>query len=193
MSKIGDLIVRLQLKYQDYQKGLKKAEKDTKGFAATLGKLKGVGLAVWGAVGAGAVAMAKKFIQHSQTMSDKWNVGVNQMKAVWDQFLTSLTTWNWEGFGQRIKDAMDAAIDAITMAEAATYKLYNEDEDPVVNYMNIHNILALNSSLRYVYSNLINNLLLLKFDTAVGWHINHACKPNLGVCKILTIVYEGNA
>ena len=38
------------------------------------------------------------------------------------------------------KDAMDAAIDAITMAEAATYKLYNEDEDPVVNYMNIHNI-----------------------------------------------------
>ena len=38
MSKIGDLIVRLQLKYQDYEKGLKKAEKDTKGFASNLGK-----------------------------------------------------------------------------------------------------------------------------------------------------------
>lgn len=127
MSKIGDLIVRLQLKYQDYQKGLKKAEKDTKGFAATLGKIKGVGLAVWGAVGAGAVAMAKKFIQHSQTMSDKWNVGVNQMKAVWDQFLTSLTTWNWEGFGQRIKDAMDAAVES-TAAHDAEFEVSNSNK-----------------------------------------------------------------
>ena len=60
MSKIGDLIVRLQLKYQDYQKGLKKAEKDTKGFAATLGKIKGVGLAVWAAVGASAISFGKQ-------------------------------------------------------------------------------------------------------------------------------------
>lgn len=37
------------------------------------------------------------------------------------------------------KDAMDAAIEAITNAEAASYKLYAEDSDPVVNYMNIHN------------------------------------------------------
>ena len=37
------------------------------------------------------------------------------------------------------KDAMDAALDAIKVAEAASYKLYNEDADPVVNYMNINN------------------------------------------------------
>lgn len=124
MSRIGDLIVRMQLKYQDYQKGLKQAEKDTKGFAGTLGKIKGVGLAVWGAIGASVTAMAKSFVNHSQIMSDKWASGVSQMKAVWDQLLTSLTSWDWEGFGQRIKDAMSAAS-ASTAAHDAEFEVMN--------------------------------------------------------------------
>lgn len=124
MSKLGDLIVRLRLQYDDYKKGLKKADADTKGFAGTLGKIKGVGLAVWGAIGAGATAMAKQFVNHSQTMSDKWNVGVNQMKAVWHQFLTSLTSWDWEGFGERIKAAMGAASES-TFAHDAEFEVQN--------------------------------------------------------------------
>ena len=124
MSKIGDLIVRMQLKYQDYQKGLKQAEKETKGFASSLGKIKGIGIAVWGAIGASVTAMAKTFVQHSQTMSDKWAVGVSQMKAVWNQFLTSLTSWDWEGFGQRISDAMSAAA-ASTAAHDAEFEVQN--------------------------------------------------------------------
>lgn len=124
MSKIGDLIVRMQLKYQDYQKGLKQAEKETKGFASSLGKIKGIGLAVWGAIGASVTAMAKTFVQHSQTMSDKWNVGVNQMKAVWGQFLTSLTSWDWEGFGDRIRNAMSAAS-ASTAAHDSEFEVTN--------------------------------------------------------------------
>ena len=39
MSKIGDLIVRMKLQYEDYKKGLKNASAETKGFAGTLGKL----------------------------------------------------------------------------------------------------------------------------------------------------------
>lgn len=109
MSKLGDLIVRLKLQYEDYKKGLKKASADTNSFGGTLGKIKGVGLAVWGAIGASAVAMAKQFINHSQIMSDKWAVGMNQMKSAWSQFLTSLTNWDWNGFSQRMADAMDAA------------------------------------------------------------------------------------
>ena len=124
MSKIGDLIVRMQLKYQDYQKGLKQAEKETKGFASTLGKIKGVGLAVWGAIGASVTAMAKTFVNHSQTMGDKWASGVSQMKAVWNQFLTSLTSWDWEGFGNRISDAMDAAAKS-TAAHDAEFEVMN--------------------------------------------------------------------
>jgi hypothetical protein len=57
-------------------------------------------------------------------MSDKWNVGVNQMKAVWDQFLTSLTSWDWEGFGQRIKDALAAASES-TAAHDAEFEVQN--------------------------------------------------------------------
>lgn len=124
MSKLGDLIVRLRLQYDDYKKGLKKADADTKGFAGTLGKIKGVGLAVWGAIGAGVTTMAKQFINHSQTMSDKWNQGVNQMKAVWSQFLTSLTSWDWEGFGDRVKAALGAASES-TLAHDAEFEVQN--------------------------------------------------------------------
>ena len=124
MSKLGDLIVRLRLYYDDYKKGLKKADADTQTFAGTLGKVKGVGLAVWGAIGAGATAMAQQFITHSQTMSDKWNLGVNQMKAVWSQFLTSLTSWDWEGFGDRIKAALGAASES-TLAHDAEFEVQN--------------------------------------------------------------------
>ena len=124
MSKMGDLIVRLKLQYDDYKKGLKKASADTTSFAGTLGKIKGVGLAVWGAIGAGATAMARSFVNHSQTMRDKWALRVNQMKAVWSQFLTSLTSWDWEGFGQRIKDAMSAASES-TLAHDAEFEVTN--------------------------------------------------------------------
>ena len=65
MSKMGDLIVRLKLQYDDYKKGLKKASADTTTFGGTLGKIKGVGLAVWGAIGAGVTAMAKSFAEWS--------------------------------------------------------------------------------------------------------------------------------
>ena len=34
MGKIGDLIVRLQLKHEDYKKGLKQAEKEIENQAA---------------------------------------------------------------------------------------------------------------------------------------------------------------
>lgn len=124
MSKLGDLIVRLRLQYDDYKKGLKKADADTKGFAGTLGKIKGVGLAVWGAIGGAVTAFATQFVQHSQTMSDKWNLGVNQMKAVWSQFLTTLTSWDWEGFGDRIKAAMGAAAES-TLAHDAEFEVQN--------------------------------------------------------------------
>lgn len=124
MSKMGDLIVRLKLQYEDYKKGLKKASSETTTFAGTLGKIKGVGLAVWGAIGVGATAMVKSFINHSQIMGDKWNLGVNQMKAVWSQFLTSLTSWDWEGFGDRIKAAMGAASES-TMAHDAEFEVTN--------------------------------------------------------------------
>lgn len=124
MGKISDIWVRLGLKKQEFDKGIDDAGKKADGFGGTLGKIKAGALAVWGAIGAEVVALAKQFVNASQTMSDKWNLGVNQMKAVWSQFLTSLTNWDWEGFGNRIKDAMEAAS-ASTLAHDAEFEVGN--------------------------------------------------------------------
>lgn len=124
MGKIGDLWVRLGLKSDEYKKGMNDAKKETESFSAKLGKMKAGALAVWAAVGTGVTMMAKQFINHSQTMSDKWNVAVNQMKAVWGQFLTSLTSWDWNGFGNRIADAMDMAKRS-TAAHDAEFEVSN--------------------------------------------------------------------
>lgn len=90
MGKIGDLIVRLQLKHEDYEKGLKKAEKDTQGFGATLGKIKGVGLAVWAAIGGAALKFASDFIKQSNSMQDKWENFTTKAKAAWTTFVKNV-------------------------------------------------------------------------------------------------------
>lgn len=109
MSKIGDLFVKLGLKKDDYSRGLKEAGVESEGFVS---KLKGIGTkaaAVWAAIGVGAVALADKFAHTSQRFGDLWDQTMSGMKAAWDQFTTSLTNFDFNGFGQRIKNAFDAA------------------------------------------------------------------------------------
>ena len=124
MGKISDIWVRLGLKKEGYDKGMDDAGKKAEGFGAGLQKVKTKALAVWGAIGAGVVALGKQFVQNSQIMSDKWNAGMNQMKSAWGLFLSSLTSWDWEGFGQRIKDAMSAAAES-TAAHDAEFEVRN--------------------------------------------------------------------
>lgn len=109
MGKIGDLFVRLGLKKDDFQKGLNDAKKDVSGFSQTFTKIKGVAAAAWAAIGVGLAALAKDFAHHSQRFGDLWDNTVSRMKAAWGQFLTSLSNWDWNGFGKRIGDAMSAA------------------------------------------------------------------------------------
>lgn len=124
MGKIGDLIVRLQLKHEDYKKGLKQAEKDTKGFSATLGKIKGAGVAVWAAIGASVIAFGKQLIKSSQNIGDAWNRMTSQIKAGWDVFVQSVGAWNWDNFIGRIKEATVAAK-ALTNALDAEFEISN--------------------------------------------------------------------
>lgn len=124
MGKIGDLIVRLQLKHEDYKKGLKQAEKDTKGFSATLGKIKGAGVAVWAAIGASVISFGKQLIKSSQTIGDAWARTTAQMKAGWDVFVQSVGAWNWDNFVGRIKEATVAAK-ALTNALDAEFEVSN--------------------------------------------------------------------
>ena len=123
MGKIGDLIVRLQLKYQDYEKGLKKAEKETKGFGAALGKIKGVGLAVWGAIGGAVLKVASDMIKSTNRMEDRWAMFTAKAKAGCDTFVKALANGDFTNFVNKFKQAtlaaqyLQEALDATTEVE----------------------------------------------------------------------------
>lgn len=124
MGKLGDLWVRLGLKSDDYKKGIDKAKKETKGFGSTLANMKAGALAVWAVIGASVTKFAKDFINHSQTIGDMWAQVTGKMQTVWSQFLTALTNWDWEGFGSRVRNAMDAASESI-LAHDAEFEVMN--------------------------------------------------------------------
>lgn len=109
MGKIGDLIVRLQLKHEDYKKGLKQAEKDTQGFAGSLGKIKGVGLAVWGAIGGAVLKVASDMVKSTNAMEDKWEMFTSKAKAGWNAFVKTLVNGDWNNFVRNFKEATIAA------------------------------------------------------------------------------------
>lgn len=124
MGKISDIWVRLGLKKDGFDKGMDDAVKKTEGMGGAFGRIKAGALAAWAAIGASVTAFVKDFVNHSQTMGDKWNQVTGQMKTVWSQFLTSLTNWDWEGFGQRVRDAMDATSQSI-LAHDAEFEVMN--------------------------------------------------------------------
>lgn len=124
MGKISDIWVRLGLKKEGFDKGIDDAGKKVEGFGGAFGKIKAGALAAWAAIGASVTAFVKDFVNHSQTMGDMWNQVTGQMKTVWSQFLTSLTNWDWEGFGQRVRNAMDATSQSI-LAHDAEFEVMN--------------------------------------------------------------------
>lgn len=127
MSKIGDLIVRLQLKYQDYEKGLKKAEKDTKGFASNLGKKIGGIKAAWAAVGVAVVGAAKLMVTEmtkaSNNVGDFMAVKTKQIGAVWQTMITSITA-GFDNFLKRAETSARAAK-ALQEMEDAEFEMLN--------------------------------------------------------------------
>ena len=124
MSKIGDLFVRLGLKKDGFDKGIKDASTKAKGFGSTFGKIKGAATAAFAAIGATALAAANSFAHTSQRFGDMWDSTVAQMRSAWDVFTNSLTNWNWEGFADRIRNAMKGARDAFN-AEDMAFEVQN--------------------------------------------------------------------
>lgn len=109
MGKIGDLWVRLGLKKDGYTKGMNEAKKENEGFGASLGKMKAGALAVWAAIGTAVVGFAKEMINGTNRIGDAWGRTTAQMKAGWDVFIQSVSTWNWDNFIGRIKESAAAA------------------------------------------------------------------------------------
>ena len=119
MSKIGDLFIRLGLKKDGFDKGIKDASTKAKGFGASFGKIKAASKAAFAAIGAAGLAAANSFAHTSQRFGDMWDSTVAQMRSAWDVFTNSLTNWNWEGFADRIRNAMKGARDAFNSEDMA--------------------------------------------------------------------------
>ena len=124
MSKIGDLFIRLGLKKDGFDKGIKDASTKAKGFGESFGKIKAAAAAAYAFIGVKAVDAANKFAHTSQRFGDAWDHTVAQMRSAWEVFTSSLTNWNWEGFADRIKNAMKGAKDAIG-AEDMAFEVQN--------------------------------------------------------------------
>lgn len=124
MGKIGDLWVRLGLKKEEYDAGMAQAERRAGGFGDKMKTVGASAKAVWAAIGVAVVAFADKFAHHSQAIGDRWDQTMSRMKAAWNQMLTALTQWDWNNFGNRIKNAMDAAAKS-TAAHDAEFEIQN--------------------------------------------------------------------
>jgi hypothetical protein len=127
MSKLGDLIVRLRLQPEDYEKGLKKADKDTKGFSGKLSKSISVIKAAWAAVGVAVVAAAKTMVTQmskaSNNVGDFMAVKARQIGAVWQTMLTSITA-GFDNFLERARLSARAAK-ALQEMEDAEFEMLN--------------------------------------------------------------------
>lgn len=124
MGKIGDLFVRLGLKSEDYKKGINEAKKQTDSFGLKLGKMKAGAVAVWAAVGASALKFAKDVIAATNRTGDAWAMFVAKSKAGWDSFLKTLSSWNWENWTGKIREAR-AAAEELQSALDAEYEIRN--------------------------------------------------------------------
>lgn len=124
MGKIGDLFVRLGVKNEQFKKGINEAKQETEGFGSKMKAVSAKAVAIWATIGAAATKVALDFVQSSQKLGDAWDRAMSRCKAGWSQFTNSLTQWNWEGFGQRMKNAMDAAAN-LTSVRDMTFEVQN--------------------------------------------------------------------
>ena len=121
MGKIGDIWIKLGLKKDEFSKGMKQAGEEVNGSGGLLGKLKAfkVGaLAVWGAVAAGAVAMADKFAHTSQRLGDLWDQTTAGLKASWNTFIAAVNSTDFTNLGKKLANSFREAKQLSAMKDA---------------------------------------------------------------------------
>lgn len=125
-------IVKLTLESNQYERNLKKAQKQWNDFMRGMGmsvqKFTAVGAAVAGVTGALKVAKDAFFANEKQL--DEWNRTVEASKSVYNGFLSALNTGDISGFLSNIDQIVSAARDAYNaLDELQTYQAYNQVQD----------------------------------------------------------------
>lgn len=88
MGKIGEIWAKLDLKKDEFDKGLDNADKKAKGFGSSLKSMGASAKAAWALVGTAAVAAVSKFINSSQTLGDAWAKTMGGMTSRWQNFIS---------------------------------------------------------------------------------------------------------
>lgn len=122
-------LVRIGLESNQYEKGLKEAQKQwndfTKALGINLGKLTAVGAAMGAAAGAAKV-MKDAFFKNEQQL-DEWGRTVKSAESLYTGFLNSLNNGNISGFLSNINSIVTAARQAYdALDELGTFNAFNQ-------------------------------------------------------------------
>lgn len=119
--KIADLWVKLGLKKDEFDKGMKDAGEQVSGGGGLLGKIKSLKLgavAAWAAIGAAAVKMADSFAHTSQRLGDIWDSTMAGMKGAWGTFIAAINSTDFSNLGRRLADSFREAKTLANMKDA---------------------------------------------------------------------------
>lgn len=138
--KIGDLFIKLGLKKDDFSKGIKEADKETKTFAGAMKSMSAIGAAAWGAVSAAVIKFAGDAISMTQKWGDAWHNTMEGVKAAYGTFVRQLSSGDgWDNLfsnmaeayrrGKEIAEVLDEIFErkiSYSYQEAATEKEVEE-------------------------------------------------------------------
>ena len=147
MGKIGDIWVRLGLKKDGFDTGLKKADSDLKGFGTGVGKMGSVaGAALKGIAGAAGLALGgieafNRMITSNESNNDKWENTMRAMNNVVNEFFSALTSGDFTGF----QNGLDGIVRKARETAEALRQI--EDAQTVYGLFSTENRAAFNEAL----------------------------------------------
>ena len=139
MSKLGDIWVRLGLRSDDFTKGLDDAVKKTSSLEKAFSKIKVIGSAAMAAIAVATVTAFTKMAIETDKFGDKFKRMTSGLKSGWDNFISSLMSWDWEDFrnralgankaGRELYDVEDNLYEASKALEIRRSQLEKENEE----------------------------------------------------------------
>ncbi len=125
---MANSLVKLTLESNQYEKGMRQAQKSwndfTKGIGLSMSKFTAVGAAI-GAV-TGALKVAKDAFFKNEQQLDEWGRVVQSSQSLYGSFLNTLNTGDFSGFFRNIDNVVKAARSAYdAIDELATYNAFN--------------------------------------------------------------------
>lgn len=109
-KKSSEDLSKVRSEIDSVKTGMGEASTKTSGFAGAWKMVGGAAAFASGIFASlyGVINTGAKAIQSSEVVSDRWAKTTAGLSSGWNVFLNSLATWNWDGFLQRMRDAVSA-------------------------------------------------------------------------------------